>query len=110
MDRVIGPSPAPTWELEQLNQLYQHRPDLVNAALRRLMTEDAELRWALVVTAYLNQEINLGKAAELLAMHELELRAKFIELGIPLRVGPADRTQAQAEVEAARSWFGPSIQ
>lgn len=97
--------PAPTWELEQLNQLYQHRPDLVNAALRRLMSQDAELRWALVVTAYLNRQINLGKAAELLEMHELELRNKFIELGIPLRVGSADKIQAQAEVQAVRNWF-----
>ncbi len=33
------PNPL-SWELEQLNELYQHRPELVNAALRRLMAED----------------------------------------------------------------------
>ncbi len=108
MDKTMTNQPNPpavSWELEQLNQLYQYRPDVVRAALRRLMSEDAELRWGLVVTAYLNRQINLGKAAELLNMHELELRERFLQLGIPLRIGAADLAEAQAEVQAARSWF-----
>ena len=108
MDRIITEQSHPSagsWELEQLNQLFQYRPDLVRAALRRLMSEDVELRWGLVVTAYLNQQINLGKAAELLNMHELALRDRFIELGIPLRIGPADLAEAKAEIAAVQSWF-----
>jgi len=93
------------WELEQLNQLYQSRPDLVSTALRRLMSEDSELRWALVVAAYHNRQINLGKAAELLGLHELELRERFIKLGIPLRLGSADLAEAKAEVQSVQSWF-----
>jgi hypothetical protein len=38
-------------------------------------------------------------------MHELELRERFIKLGIPLRIGPADLAEAQAETDAIRSWF-----
>lgn len=98
-------SPPQTWELEQLTRLSQRRPELVSAALRRLLAEDDELRWALVVSAYLDRQINLGKAAELLDVHELELRDRFLELGIPLRIGPADMAEARAEVEAVRSWF-----
>jgi predicted HTH domain antitoxin len=97
--------PVQTWAVEQLLQLYRHRPELVQAALDRLLDEDAELRWALVLGAYLDRRINLGKAAELLGMHELELRERFLELGVPLRLGPADLPEARAEVEAARSWF-----
>ncbi len=104
MDQKTAVAP-PAWELEQLNQVYQHRPDLVTAALRRLMSEEPELRWAMVVTAYLNQQINLGKAAELLEIHELALRERFLELGIPLRVGPADLAEAKAEAQSARTWF-----
>ena len=78
---------------------------MVNRAIGRLLDEDADLRWAVVVSAYLEHEINLGKAAELLGMHELELRDRFIQLGIPLRIGPADVAEAQAEVDAMRSWF-----
>ncbi len=110
MDRTTADQSLPmavSWELEQLNQLYLHRPELVDAALRRLMEQDPELRWGMIVTAYLNQQINLGKAAEMLGMHELDLRQRFIELGIPLRIGPTDLAEAQAEVEAARNWFNP---
>ena len=63
-----------------------------------------DIRWALVVQAYRRQRINLGKAAELLGLHELELRKKFVELGVPLRVGAADLAEAQAEVETIRTW------
>jgi len=94
-----------SWAFEQLTRLSQRRPELVSRALQRLLTEDAELRWALVVGAYLDRRINLGKAAELLDVHELELRERFLELGIPLRIGPADLEEAKAEVEAVRSWF-----
>lgn len=107
MNQLVIDQSSPAWELAQLNQLYHYRPDLVNAALRRLMLEDAELRWAVVVSAYVNHEINLGKAAELLNLHELELRERFAKLGIPLRVGSADLAEARAEVQAAASWFTP---
>lgn len=105
VESVFPPQP---WELEQLTKLSREQPELVNAAVRRLLTEDDELRWALVVSAYLDRHINLGKAAELLGMHELELRDRFLELGIPLRIGPADVAEARAEVEAVRSWFQES--
>ncbi len=97
--------PSQTWALDQLIQLGQRQPELVNAALNRLLAEDAALRWAMVVNAYLDQQINLGKAAELLQMQELELRERFINLGIPLRIGPADMTEARAEIETLRSWL-----
>ena len=94
-----------TWEFGQLARLARQQPELVNRAVRRLLDEDADLRWAVVISAYLDHEINLGKAAELLGVHELELRERFIKLGIPLRIGPADVAEAQAEVDAIRSWF-----
>jgi predicted HTH domain antitoxin len=65
-----------------------------------------EIHWSAVVGAYQDKQINLGKAAELLHITELELRDRFIELGIPLRIGPADLAEARAEVEAMRAWFG----
>lgn len=97
--------PPQAWEFEQLTRLYQRRPELVSTALHRLLAEDTELRWSLVVGAYLDRQINHGKAAELLDMHELELRERFLELGIPLRIGPANLAEARAEVEAVRNWF-----
>ncbi len=96
------------WGPAQLQKLAHQRPELVGPALHRLLAEDEELRWALVVGAYLDEEINLGKAAELLEVPAVALRLRFRELGIPLRLGPADLAEARAEVEAVRSWVPPA--
>src|SRR4029077_7312182 len=42
-----------------------------------------------ILQSYLDDEISLGKAAELLALSRFELQERFHRLGIPLRLGPA---------------------
>ncbi len=106
MSRATLPFP---WALKQLIKLYDQRPELVNRAVTRLIQDDQELGWSLVVGAYRDGQINLGKAAELLNMHELELRDRFIQLGVPLRVGPANLAEAQAEVHALDAWFDVKV-
>ena len=93
------------WEMDHLFKLRERQPDLIEPALRRLVDEDDQVRWSVVIGAYQDRQINLGKAAELLGLSELELRDRFIELGIPLRIGPADLAAARAEIEAIRAWF-----
>jgi predicted HTH domain antitoxin len=93
------------WELDQLVKLRERQPELVEAAVSRLIHENDEIRWSVAVGAYLEGQVNLGKAAELLDLTELELRERFIELGIPLRIGAADLAEARAEAEAVRAWF-----
>lgn len=93
------------WWLEQLTKLSWQRPDMVTTALNHLLSENRELRWTMIVEAYMDGQISLGKAAELLEMHELELRDRFLELGIPLRLGAANVAEAHAEVQAVRNWF-----
>lgn len=73
-----------------LTELHKQQPQLVDAALQKLIESDPDLAWSLVVSAYLDEEINLRKAAELLDLHEIELRGRFISLGIPFRMGSAD--------------------
>lgn len=87
-----------------LYALHLGRPDLVKPAIQNLLSQNHELRWVLVMGAYLEKDISLGKAAEMLDMHELALRERFIQLGIALHIGPADLAEAQAEVEALRQW------
>jgi predicted HTH domain antitoxin len=99
-----GPNALPGWEVDQLLKLQRHQPILVEQAVHRLVQEDESIRWSVVVGAYQDGQINLGKAAELLGLHELTLRHRFVELGIPLRVGPADLDEARAEIEAVRAW------
>jgi predicted HTH domain antitoxin len=98
-------SSPPAWAFEQLISLRRSRSALVDNALQRLWREDEQLRWALVTSAYLDQQVNLGKAAELLGLHELELREKFLQLGIPLRYGPATVEETEAEVAALHEWL-----
>lgn len=92
------------WPLKQLIKLQRSQPFLVQRALQHLMDEDEDLRWSVVINAYMDEEISLARAASLLDMHPLELRERFIEKGIPLGLGPIDRADAQAEVDALRTW------
>jgi predicted HTH domain antitoxin len=99
------PETVQDWEIEQVFKLRERQPELMAQVIRRLVEEDEDIRWSVVIGAYRDEQINLGKAAELLNLPEIELRQRFIELGIPLRVGPADLAEARAEVEAVRAWL-----
>ena len=101
-------SPEYTWSISEIVSFFQRRPEWVQSALNDALAADAEARWAWVVDLYLDQRISLGKAADLLGVHALELREQFQQLGIPLRLGPADLTEAQAEVDSVRRWFTPT--
>jgi prevent-host-death family protein len=57
---------------------------------------------ARVLRDYLDEKINLGKAAELLQISRLELEESFRRLEIPLRRGARSADDAQAEIAAAR--------
>ncbi len=93
------------WPFTHLSKLHKEQPQLVDNALQHMIENNPDLAWSLVVSAYLDKEINLGKAAEILNLHELELKDRFLELGIALRLGPADKAEAIAEGEAIRAWF-----
>lgn len=94
-----------TWAFDQLIKLRKREPELVNTAVERLVEQDEGLRWSMVVNAYLDEEISLSKAAELLGMHPLVLQERFLQMGIPILLGPATVAEAQAEIEAARTWM-----
>lgn len=98
-------SAALPWAMKQLARMREARPELVDRAIASLLEADSEIRWSVVLGAYLDHEINLGKAAELLDLHELELRERFRDLGIPLRLGSADLAEARAEVDALAAWL-----
>lgn len=66
-----------------------------------LHREDDDLPTAL--GHYLDEEISLGKVAELLEVSRYELMERFERVGIPVLVGPASVEDARSEVEAART-------
>lgn len=93
------------WVLSQFEKLLYMQPKLMHRVLDKIIHADEELRWSIVVGAYLDKEINLGKAAELLDIHRLELQNRFIEQGIPLRLGSQTFEEAKAEVGAWATWM-----
>jgi predicted HTH domain antitoxin len=102
-DRVMVTSLPIDWRLEHLVKLQSVHPELVNRALEKMIAEDEELRWSLVVSAYLDEEISLAKAASLLNLHPVELRRIFLERGIPIYLGAETVEEAQAEVDALKA-------
>ncbi len=98
------------WTYSQLIKVRQYRPELVDQFVEELLNRQTELRWLVVVGAYVDEEINLGKAAELLGMHRLDLQEQFREQGIPLRLGVETIEEAQAEMAAIHQWNTTTVQ
>ena len=91
------------WQLAQLEKLAQLEPELVAAALEELLQSRKSLREKLVIGAYLEGEISLAKAAELLEQHPIQLRKRLLEKGIPVRLGAESKEELIAEAAAARA-------
>ena len=66
-----------------------------------LNSMDAQLRWNQIITAYLDEQISLGRAATLLNLSRYELDERFRRLELPRRIGAETVADAQAEVITA---------
>lgn len=58
---------------------------------------DVQAAWNMVIAAYMDEAISLGRAAELLRLSRFELQYRLNRLGQPLRMGPVDVGDAQHE-------------
>lgn len=85
------------WEFEQLCKLSEEQPDLADEALQALQQHQPDVWQRLVIRAYLDQQISLSKAAELLGMTRLELQRQFLQQGLPVRMLSIDEVQAEVE-------------
>lgn len=63
---------------------------------------DVQEAWNMVIAAYLDGDVSVGRAAELLHLSRFELMQSFNQAGISLRLGSATAEEARAEVEALR--------
>ncbi len=57
--------------------------------------------WDLVIHAYLDGDISLGRAAALLGLNRFDIQARFHRLGLFLRAGPADAAEAMEDLSAS---------
>lgn len=85
------------WEVEELKKVSELQPELVDLALTNLWKENPQLHKAVVMNAYLDAKINLGKAAEILGLTRIELEREMMEKGIPIRRLSADDISAEVE-------------
>ena len=90
------------WEVEELHKLSKIQPDVVDGALKELWRKNPNLYKSVVINAYLDEKINIGKAAELIGIDRMELQKELKAKGIPIRI--LSREDVKAEVEALKEW------
>ena len=90
------------WEVEELQKLSKIQPDMVNNALEDLWQRNPALFKSVVINAYLDKKINLGKASELLGVTRWELEKELKTRGIPIR--SLSKDDVAAEVGAIKEW------
>ncbi len=64
---------------------------------------DEQAIWNRVLGAYLNVNISLSRAAELLHLSRFELQDRLNRLDLPIRLGPASIEDALREIDVARN-------
>lgn len=90
------------WEVEELKKLSEIQPEVVEDGLKALWDKKPILHKKVVINAYMDGKVNLGKAAEILEMSRLELERELKEKGVPVRHLTA--ADVSAEVEAIKEW------
>ena len=63
---------------------------------------DTQAAWNMVIAAYLDGDISLGRVAELLHLSRFELMESFNQAGVPLHLGSATVDEARSEAEELR--------
>ncbi len=90
------------WEVEELQKISNFQPELVSQALGNLWKSYPELYKDVVLNAYLDEKINLSKAAELLLITRNELSQELRVKGVPQR--NLSKIDVNTEVESIQEW------
>jgi predicted HTH domain antitoxin len=88
---------------KQLEKIAHVEPEKVEQFFIMFPKYFPDLWKTIVIGAYLNDEINLSKTAELLGKHPVELRREFKKQGIPIKIGSQSLEEAEAEVNALKA-------
>jgi len=85
--------------IKQLEKIAQVKPEELEQLFILLSKQIPEFWREMVIGAYLYDEINLSKAAELLKIHPVELRREFRNQGIPIKIGAKSLEEVKAELK-----------
>lgn len=88
---------------------YHNRPQTIEmgTGLENEAVDDlssVQEKYNLVLTHYLADNISLARTAELLGISAVSLRFRFLYLDIPLRIGPLDEQEIEADAMTAADW------
>ena len=89
--------------IRQLERISQIKPESLEKLFDIFPEQLPDLWKSMVLGAYLSDDINLSKAAELLGKHPIELRHEFIKQGIPIKIGLESLEDAKAEINVMES-------
>ncbi|MBN1907842.1 MAG: hypothetical protein JW927_22390 [Deltaproteobacteria bacterium] len=90
------------WQLKQLEKLRELEPDVVDGAIQMFLEREIALNEKLIIGAYMDGDINFSKTAELLKIHPVKLRERFLSMGIPVKIGISSNEEILAETVSAR--------
>lgn len=86
--------------------LYKNEEEVMEEALRLLLQDRPHLRVALAVHRYrTDPELTLAQAAAIARVSVESMKEILKRYGVPLRLGPADRTEALAEIRALEDFL-----
>ncbi|MEA2055066.1 MAG: UPF0175 family protein [Candidatus Thermoplasmatota archaeon] len=91
-----------SWAFEELRKLDEMQPEAIDEILKEIRVKNPDIFKSLVIGAYIDEKINLSKAAELLETTRIELRRDFRKKGVPIR--SISREDVIAETEAMKEW------
>jgi predicted HTH domain antitoxin len=92
------------WEIDQLvkARLFPDEQSVLRSAMRSLFEAKPELKRKMVVTAYTNGDISLGKAAQIMGVSREEMKDIIRETGGQIHLGPLTIDELKQDVANAR--------
>ncbi len=92
------------WEVNQLvkARLFPDEQSVLRSAMRSLFEAKPDLKRKMVVAAYTNGDISIGKAAQILGVSQEEMKDIVRETGAQIHLGPLTVDELKQDVANAR--------
>lgn len=92
------------WEVNHLvkARLFPDEQSVLRTAMRVLFEAKPVLKRKMVVTAYTDGDISLGKAAQIMGVCQEEMKDIIRETGDQIHFGPQTTEELQQDIENAR--------
>ena len=92
------------WEVNQLvkARLFPDEQSVLRSAMRSLFEAKPDLKRKMVVAAYTNGDISIGKAAQILGVSQEEMKDILRETGAQIHLGPLTVDELKQDVANAR--------